>query len=628
MRPTIRFRAALLTGAVVLASASTSNPARAQGFALDRFEPSERGSEWFYNDTLDLRGHARPAIGLVGDYGYKPLVVYNADGSERGAIVRHQLFAHLGGSLVLWDRVRLGLNLPFALYQTGDSPSTAGVSAASPGSAVGDLRLSADLRLFGEAGDVITGAVGFALYMPTGSRDNFTSDHTFRFAPRAAIAGDVPLADDVAFAYGARLAFDYRDLTDTFAGTTNPLGSEFLIGASAGVHLLEKKLLIGPEIFGSTVTSSGSFFEKRTTPLEWLIGGHYAVSDWRFGAGIGSGLTRGFGAPAVRALLSAEWAPAIETDQDHDTILDAEDACPTVPGVRTNDPKTNGCPPPPPPADRDHDGIADPVDACPDTPGVANDDPKKNGCPPDRDNDGIMDSLDACPDTPGVANDDPKKNGCPPDRDGDGIVDNVDACPDTPGVADPDPKKNGCPPDRDGDGIPDNVDACPDAPGPANPDPKKNGCPLARIESGEVKITEHVLFKTDSATLLPESDAVLIAVATVLKDHPELTKIRVEGHTDNRGQAQYNKELSARRAASVVRWLTGHGIDKGRLVSKGFGMDKPIDTNNTDEGRLNNRRVEFHIEATKDAAKPDATKPAAPAAKPDATKPDATKPKP
>jgi outer membrane protein OmpA-like peptidoglycan-associated protein len=231
-------------------------------------------------------------------------------------------------------------------------------------------------------------------------------------------------------------------------------------------------------------------------------------------------------------------------------------------------------------------------------PGVASDDPKKNGCPPDRDGDGITDDKDACPDTPGVASDDPKKNGCPPDRDNDGIVDSEDACPDVAGVRDPDPKKNGCPADRDGDGIPDNVDACPDAPGPADPDPKKNGCPLARIENGEVKILQQVKFKTNSAEILRESDPIMIAVATILKEHPELKKVRIEGHTDNKGPAAYNKNLSQKRAESVMKWLTTYGIEKKRLTAKGWGMEKPIDTNDTDEGRQNNRRVEFHIEGS------------------------------
>jgi len=84
-----------------------------------------------------------------------------------------------------------------------------------------------------------------------------------------------------------------------------------------------------------------------------------------------------------------------------------------------------------------------------------------------------------------------------------------------------------------------------------------------------------------------------------------------------------NKDLSNRRAASVAKWLASYGIDKKRLTSKGFGLERPVDTNETDEGRQNNRRVEFHIEATGDA-KPGQT--GAAGGKPEAAKPAGTKP--
>jgi outer membrane protein OmpA-like peptidoglycan-associated protein len=229
--------------------------------------------------------------------------------------------------------------------------------------------------------------------------------------------------------------------------------------------------------------------------------------------------------------------------------------------------------------------------------------PEPPAPPPDRDKDGIIDREDACPDTPGVKTDDPKTNGCPPpppDRDKDGVVDSEDACPDTPGVKTDDPKTNGCPPDpdRDKDGIPNEEDACPDTPGPKNADPKKNGCPMAFVQGKQIKILQQVKFATNSSKIVPgkESLDVLNAVLDVLNQHPEIARVRVEGHTDDRGAAAYNKTLSGQRAASVVNWLVQHGIDKSRLSSVGWGLEKPIDTNDTPEGRTNNRRVEFHIE--------------------------------
>jgi outer membrane protein OmpA-like peptidoglycan-associated protein len=560
--------AAILLSAATLASGTAEAQSTASGFALDRFNPSERGSEWFATDSLDLRGNWRPAIGLVGELADSPLVLYNADGSKLATPVHYELILHPGASLVLFDRLRLGFDLPIAAYQDGTGGTINGVTYPGITSGgVGDLRLGADVRLFGEYGDAFRLAAGAQLFVPTGSRSSYLSDGSVRvIIPRVLIAGDIDW-----FAYAAHAGFNYRGLTDSFGGTG--LGSEFVFGASAGVHAIDRNLLIGPELYGSTVVTNGAAFAKADTPLELMLGAHYLIaSSVRVGAGVAPGLTRGYGEPAVRYVVAIEWAPspakAPPSDRDHDGILDADDACPDVPGVKTDDPQTNGCPPPEaPPPDRDHDGILDADDACPDVPGVKTDDPKTNGCPPDRDHDGILDADDACPDVPGIKTDDPKTNGCPP--------------------ADP---------DRDKDGIPNEQDACPDTPGPKNADPKKNGCPVAAIVGKQIVILEQVKFATGSAKILPASDTVLSAVLAVLMSHTEIASLRVEGHTDNVGSAAMNKDLSARRAASVVSWLIHQGVAGNRLTSAGFGMERPIDTNATPEGRQNNRRVEFHID--------------------------------
>jgi outer membrane protein OmpA-like peptidoglycan-associated protein len=534
---------AVAGAAALLSSIAFSARAQTQGFALDRFEPSERGSEWFVLESLDLRGHVRPAAGLIAEYAFRPLAIYNTDGTLRTSLVRDSLVLHPGASLVLWERLRVGFDLPVYAWQDGHTGALLGTTYQPPSENIGDLRLGADVRLYGVYGDPFTLAAGVQLFAPTGSRTDYTSDGVTRAEPRVLSAGQVG-----AFVYAAKLAFDYRALTDTFAGSA--LGSDFLFAASGGVKTYEDRLVVGAELFGSTVVTSGRGpFKIKNTPLELLFGAHMTVAkDWRVGAGIGPGLTRAYGEPVLRALLSAEWAPAIEKPQP-----------PPPPPPLAPAPEP---PPPPPPSDRDGDGIIDTEDACPDDAGPKTDDPSTNGCP-DRDKDGVPDKVDACPDVPGVKTDDPKTNGCPPDRDKDGIID-----------AD---------------------DACPDEPGPPNPDPKKNGCPMAQIAAGQVKIRDQIKFRFDSAELDPASDPILQAVSTILGEHPEIVHLRVEGHTDNKGTAAYNLALSQRRAASVLKWLVAHGIDKKRLESQGLGLTKPIDDNGTEDGRRNNRRVEFHI---------------------------------
>jgi OmpA-OmpF porin, OOP family len=177
------------------------------------------------------------------------------------------------------------------------------------------------------------------------------------------------------------------------------------------------------------------------------------------------------------------------------------------------------------------------------------------------------------------------------DRDGDGVPDDKDLCPDQPGTADMD----GCP-DRDGDFIPDPEDKCPDEPGPASND----GCPVpagpvVEIQTEKLSLKDSIYFDTAKATIKPQSDHVLDAIATLLVDHAELRRVRVEGHTDDVGSAPHNKDLSQRRAASVVKALVQRGIAAGRLTAEGYGFDRPIADNGTALGRAKNRRVEFTI---------------------------------
>jgi len=532
--------------------------AQSRGFSINRFDVSERGSDWFVGESLDLRGHGRGALGLVLDYAYKPLVLYDTQGREHALIVSDQLVVHLGGSLMLWDRLRLAANVPIVALTEGHSASLRGETLSpNTGTSLGDIRLSADLRLVGSYAGPAQLAIGAQVYLPSGDRTAFAGDGKVRFVPRLLLAGELSV-----FAYSVRAAFDYRAQNQALAGV--PVGSEVFFAATSGIQFAGRRVLIGPEVWGSTLVESQGAFKKATTPFEVLFGVHFRPTDWRFGVGAGPGLTRGLGAPAVRVVATLEWAPSILPDRDHDGIFDPDDACPDEPGVRNADPKKNGCPAP---KDRDLDGVLDPVDACPDVYGQPNVDPAKNGCPPprDRDGDGVIDQLDACPDQPGVATDDPATNGCP------------------------------LPLDSDGDGILDREDACPQAPGPADPDPAKNGCPKARIEQGQIKIIERVEFATDSARILPSSDSILDAVHEILRLHPEINAVSVEGHTDNVGGATYNKSLSERRAESVVNWLVQHGVDRARLSSQGFGLERPIDVNTTAEGRQRNRRVEFHI---------------------------------
>jgi outer membrane protein OmpA-like peptidoglycan-associated protein len=490
------------------------------------------------------------------------------------------------------ERLRVAVKMPYAVDQAGQDRQIGGNTyRAVTGANVGDVSVAADVRLTGVYGTRFTLTLGTEIFFPTGSQPQYTGDGRPHVLPRLLAAGDVGM-----WAYAGSLGVHLRRPADASRFEGAGFGPELAFGGAAGLRPSEA-VLVGVELFGTSVLSGGRFLESRATPIEALLGVQLALGEmlgdrWRVAAGIGAGLTDGLGAPSVRALVRFEYFPMIVPDRDEDGVFDPEDACPDVPGIRTNDPRTNGCPPP---VDRDGDGILDREDACPDVPGIRTADPKTNGCPSDRDKDGILDREDACPDVPGIRTADPKTNGCPSDRDKDGILDREDACPDIPGEKTDNPKTNGCP-DTDKDGIYDPEDACPKEPGPRDPDPTKNGCPVAKVEKGQIRIIEQVKFRTGSDAILPASDYILEAVAKILTEHPEIKQLHVEGHTDNRGGRAFNLGLSQRRARSVVTWLTTRGgVAGSRLTSQGFGFDRPIGDNTTDEGRRENRRVEFHI---------------------------------
>jgi outer membrane protein OmpA-like peptidoglycan-associated protein len=107
--------------------------------------------------------------------------------------------------------------------------------------------------------------------------------------------------------------------------------------------------------------------------------------------------------------------------------------------------------------------------------------------------------------------------------------------------------------------------------------------------------TPTIQFETDKAVLLEESKELLDDVVKMLNEHEEITKIRIEGHTDAVAKRKYNKRLSRARAAAVMKYLIDKGIDPDRLTVKGHGEDDPIADNESDDGRFKNRRVEFTI---------------------------------
>jgi outer membrane protein OmpA-like peptidoglycan-associated protein len=251
--------------------------------------------------------------------------------------------------------------------------------------------------------------------------------------------------------------------------------------------------------------------------------------------------------------------------------------------------------------DSDKDGVPDPgqrselVDECPLERGAR----RHKGCP-DRDGDEVRDQDDPCPDVRGLV----ERDGCPAlvDRDGDGFYEpgqyqipegQVDACPGEVGVK----EYEGCPaPDTDGDGMNDLDDRCPKEPETLNGFEDNDGCP-DRIPLDVRRILgtiRGIQFGFLSDQLTADSAPILARTAGVLAEHPEL-KLEIQGHTDTDGEAAVNLELSLRRAGSVRRALINAGVREDRLRAVGYGGEQPLASNETEEGRAANRRIEFRL---------------------------------
>jgi outer membrane protein OmpA-like peptidoglycan-associated protein len=269
-------------------------------------------------------------------------------------------------------------------------------------------------------------------------------------------------------------------------------------------------------------------------------------------------------------------------DADMDGVSDNKDKCPNTPtGVAVD---KNGCP-----IDTDGDGVADFMDDCPTVAGLTS----LKGCP-DKDKDGIADKDDACPDVAGLVS----MKGCP-DTDSDGVADKDDKCPDTKKGDKVD--ASGCPlvVDTDGDGVIDSEDKCPTVAGSK----ENKGCPVideAAKDAVSPEMTiEPVYFDYGNSTVKQIEKAKIEKLVKLLKSNSNYN-VDLTGNADSKGKEEYNMKLSEKRINSVVKAITSSGVKAARISKqKPLGETQPAATNDTEEGRALNRRVEFEIVKSK-----------------------------
>lgn len=483
-------------------------------------------------------------------------------------LIQQQLMGYFSGGIEIGGRVALGLSVPVAFAQSGGQVPISGSRPPAPslfpidtGPALYDASLEGRVLVYNDEPSKLRIGVGGALFVPSGNFSRGGSDNRVSFYLYGALEKALG-----PFLLVGSLGPHFRPLRG-IDGTDSRLdvGSELRVNAALFLDLLER-LRVGGELNGMIGISEdengdSTFFDPPATPWEWLGSARLLLGEKKHTyarASVGTRFTNGYGAPDLRVMVSiGHWA-LIEDVMPKDTTR-----------VRFKGEVDRGKPEPD--KDSDQDGFPDTIDACPQQAEDGQDPYPGDGCPVTS------------------------------DRDGDGIADINDKCPDDPEDLDHLQDEDGCPEkDADGDGVPDVRDACPKTAGIEQGDPKRDGCSAAPkkleldTDKGELKLLEPVQFETGTAEIKDASYSLLDEVVAVLKDMPDI-RMAVHGHTDNRGGAAYNRELSQRRAQAVVKYLTDKGIPVERLDAKGFGPDRPVATNDTAEGRAQNRRVEFKV---------------------------------
>jgi len=538
-----------LAASLAATTARADDPA-ARGFDADPFTFTPLIESDFTLDTAQVPWERSYGAGLLVDY-LNGLIPWKKGSDTVGYVIPDRLALHFLGSYSFgW--VEVGGALPVVAWQSSNLAPLTSLGVTGPLAAPVAVVALGDLRLVGKL-PVLNAGPHSLFRLP--------------FPLEAALVVDLelPTGNGQAFASNGFVATPWAVLSATFGRVRIDADLGYSFRAAQGQYLN----LVVPSAF------------------DWGVGAAVdlpsagALRSWKAIAEVSGQVPDGYDGSAryalpfgvragVRAALTAAVSAEVGVGSGFGGSYGREvfQAFAAVRFGHVN-------------RDRDGDGVPDDRDRCPDTPGPAS----LDGCP-DRDGDGIPDIDDKCPDEKGPR----ELDGCP-DRDGDGVPDYLDRCPDEKG-----PKElEGCP-DTDGDGVPDIDDKCPLEPGPAQND----GCPLGdepvvEIQAERLSLRDMIQFDFGKDTIKPESNHILDDIASLLKSHPELTLVRIEGHTDIVGTASYNQGLSERRALAVLNALVARGVAAGRLTSAGFGFSRPIAPNDTALGRAKNRRVEFVI---------------------------------
>ncbi len=538
--------------------------------SLQRFRPAPNPSDYFTVYGSSISPHLKFTGGFYMHASNSPLKLRLSTSPQDQSVVDYQFGADVFASFALYEWVEMGLVIPMMLAQESgtsgepfdDDPKAAGM---------GDMRLTIKGKILDLKDFPLGIAVMLGLNFPTATADSFYGDSSFGAEPRLLLDYNPYRSIRLGF----NLGYHYRGGGTEVNNFT--IGDSVLVAGSASFPFFTDDLDILAELNGAiTVASENRNLTAEERPVEFLTGLRWRMVErkgwWKdmaltAGAGFGSSAV---GSPDVRVFfgLGYYWVAGGSWQQDYSYGGYLAQICPDPAKV----PKERWpahCKEPPEP-DRDGDGVPDSQDRCP--------------------IEGVRGQVD--------------KFGCPitNDRDGDGIPDNLDKCPEAPEDIDKFKDTDGCPDlDNDQDQIPDSRDACPLDQEVINGIDDNDGCPDedpsagVRVRGGKVEIKEQVFFETSKAVIKQESFKILNEVSDLLIKNPQIGDLDIEGHTDDRGDEAFNKQLSQERAQAVADYIIKRGVAAKRIKAIGYGEEKPVADNESSAGRAKNRRVEFTI---------------------------------
>jgi outer membrane protein OmpA-like peptidoglycan-associated protein len=538
-------------------------------FDTQTFKPAVNTYGLAVHESGEIERHLDFRVGLIWNYSRKPVVLVDPNTkNEILPLVSDRVTQNLVFALGLADYLEFGLDLPITLYQKGNRYGN--ISKSLVNFSLGDLRLM--LKIGGFLRHVKHGvALSFQLAgsFPTSQNKSLVGNRFLTFTPQINFSVGNVVYWGINFGY---------TLTRNMIVYDVPIQDTLNYGMAFGVNIQKIRMTIFAEAWGQALADA-PFKNMRTSPAEVALGLKFAITKVHFIVGGGFGVTDGVGSPNARAFLGISYCQ-YTPDRDFDGIMDADDQCPDDPEDKDGFEDEDGCPD----TDNDKDGILDVNDKCPNDPEDKDGFQDEDGCPdPDNDNDGIPDEKDQCPLDPEDIDKFEDADGCPdPDNDKDKICD-----PWVSKMGLLDKYKDICK----------GTDQCPDEAETMNNIDDEDGCPdsLVILSDTEIKIKEKVYFDTAKATIKPVSFTILDQVADVMLKHPEILLIRIEGHTDKRGGAAYNRKLSHKRAESVYKYLMNKGIAPERMIFQGYGFDKPLVEGKGEAVWSQNRRVQFMI---------------------------------